>query len=256
MRHLPVEAIVADVLTNLRAGQANVALLSEDLFRYGGQGARCEPAVLIALLRRLRDLPGLGLMQVDHANLCSAARFSDAELRQVRDLLGGRSEFVWLNVGVETAVGALLAANGGTAKLGGAGAAGWGDFAVAQVRRLIAAGFFPLVSLVVGLPGETADDVARTRAWVSSFAGERLAIFPVIHAPIDGSRPPTLNRDHWRLMRESYAFNFRWIPRLFADQQRAAGVGWPRRALIQLLGRGQIAQWSALLAWRRWLAQP
>ena len=166
--------------------------LSEDLFRYGGQGARANPPALLELLRRLRQIPGLGAIQIDHANLCSLAQFSDEELAAVHALLVGptRCQYLWVNVGIETASGTLLRANGGRAKMGTASEGDWGEFCAAQVRRLCRAGFFPLLSLLLGLPGEREEDVRATLAWVRALSGERIAIFPVLYAPIDGSAGP------------------------------------------------------------------
>ncbi|MCD6360076.1 MAG: hypothetical protein J7M38_04365, partial [Armatimonadetes bacterium] len=43
MQHLPPETVVADARTNLSAGLRTIAVLSEDLCRYGGEGARVNP---------------------------------------------------------------------------------------------------------------------------------------------------------------------------------------------------------------------
>ena len=122
MEHLPADAILADVETNLSGGVTDVVLVTEDMFRYGGRGARTQPAALIALLERLRALPRVRLIQADHANIASAAQFSDEELAAVRRAMRGRraagTDYLWLNLGVETASGGLLAANGGRAQDG------------------------------------------------------------------------------------------------------------------------------------------
>ncbi|MFO7898318.1 MAG: hypothetical protein R6V58_04570 [Planctomycetota bacterium] len=255
MEHLPESTITADICTNLNAGQRDVCLVSEDLFRYGAQGAAPDPAALIALLERLRRFDGLGMIQTDHANLLSVSQFSDDELRTVRRLMVGDTgqEMPWLNVGVETAAGELLRANGGGAKMGPCPDDEWAALASRELRRLITAGFFPLASLVVALPGETGEQVRRTREWAESLADERLAIFPVLYAPTDGSpalRGRDLSREQWTLIRACYRINFRWIPRMYADSQRAAGVPAARRLLMQALGRGQAAVWRAQLAIR------
>ncbi|MFW6108105.1 MAG: hypothetical protein ACOC70_02775, partial [bacterium] len=245
----------ADVRTNLDAGQRHVCLVSEDLFRYGAQGAAAEPNALIALLERLRGLDGLGMIQTDHANLLSLSRFSDAELRAVRRLMVGDTgqQMPWLNVGVETAAGELLRASGGGAKMGSCPDGEWAGLAARELRRLIGAGFFPLASLVVALPGETDEHVRRTHAWVASLADEPLAIFPVLYAPTDGSptvRGRDLTREQWTLIRACYRINFTWIPRMYADSQRAAAVPAARRVLMQTLGRAQAALWRVQLATR------
>ncbi len=259
MSHLPAETILADAATNVAAGARSIALLSEDLFRYGGQGARANPPALLELLRRLRQIPGLGAIQIDHANLCSLAQFSDEELAAVHALLVGptRCQYLWVNVGIETASGTLLRANGGRAKMGTASEGDWGEFCAAQVRRLCRAGFFPLLSLLLGLPGEREEDVRATLAWVRALSGERIAIFPVLYAPIDGSAGPRasdLTRAHWELIRSCYRLNFRWVPRMYWDNQAAAGVPVGRRLLVQVLGRGQVVQWQSLFAWHAWRA--
>jgi len=141
--------------------------------------------------------------------------------------------------------------------MGTASEGDWGEFCAAQVRRLCRAGFFPLLSLLLGLPGEREEDVRATLAWVRALSGERIAIFPVLYAPIDGSAGPRasdLTRAHWELIRSCYRLNFRWVPRMYWDNQAAAGVPVGRRLLVQVLGRGQVVQWQSLFAWHAWRA--
>jgi radical SAM superfamily enzyme YgiQ (UPF0313 family) len=255
MVHLPAATILADAETNLAAGVTSLALIGEDVFRYGGAGSRCCPAALLGLLRQLRALPGLRLLQADHANIIAVAQFTDDELGELHRLFVGerRHDYLWLNLGVETASGSLLAANGGRAKMGPYPPEAWGDFSLAQVRRLVRAGFFPLVSLVLGMPGETPDDVERTARWVDQLRQERVAIFPLFYAPVDGQGPAfrtgQMTAAHWRLFRAAYRLNFRWVPRLLWDNQSGAGVGLARRLVLQALGRGQVVWWKLLLAW-------
>jgi radical SAM superfamily enzyme YgiQ (UPF0313 family) len=256
IQHLSPETILADVETNLAAGVTSTALIGEDIFRYGGEGRGVNPPALLDLMGRLRQQPGLRLIQTDHANVSSAAQFADDELRELHRLFvgDGRHDFVWLNLGVETAAGSLLAANGGRPKMGTAPPESWGEACREQVLRLIDAGFFPLVSLVLGLPGETPDDVEKTLRWVEHLADRRLAIFPLFYAPVDDREKAFQMRDmtraHWRLFRACYRLNFRWLPRLVWDNQAGAGAGLARRLLLQAMGRCQSAGWTALFAWR------
>jgi radical SAM superfamily enzyme YgiQ (UPF0313 family) len=263
MEHLPMDSILADAQTNLAFGVRDLVLVTEDLFRYGGQGPRARPAELIELLTRLRQsMPLTRLIQTDHANLCSAAQFNDEELAAVRREIVGdrrsgakrRHEFVWLNLGVETASGPLLAANGGRAKMAGVEPEAWGEFCEYQVRRLVRLGYFPLVSILFGLPGERPDDVERTLRWVERLAGERLAVFPLFHAPLSAGPAAfglqEMSAAHWRLFRACYDLNFRWVPRLLWDNQSAAGVPLWRRGALQALGRAQTLGWKCLFAVR------
>lgn len=259
MRHLPRETILADVDTNLAAGLTGIAFISEDMLRYGGTGARPDPEALLSLLRDIRAMPGVGLIQTDHANMVSVAAYSDEQLRELRELMVGETgcRFPWLNLGVETPCGELLARNG-SAKLGDVDPAAWGDFCATELRRLIAAGFMPMASLIMCLPGETEAHVRAALDWVESLADEPLTIFPVLYAPIDGAAPPdraALTRLHWRLLQRCYDINFREVPRMLWDNQAAVGTPLLPRIALQVLGRGRIVQWRSLFAWHRWRAR-
>jgi radical SAM superfamily enzyme YgiQ (UPF0313 family) len=253
MVHLPPATILSDVRTNVQAGVANIAAISEDFFRYGATGTRVNPEALMSLLADIGQVRGLGLIQIDHANIASIAQFSDEQLARVHRLLvrDRPHRYLWVNVGVETASGELLKSSGSAGKLAGTPADGWGQLCADQVRRLCAVGLFPMVSLIIGLPGETDSHVRQTLAWVRSLSNLRISVFPMLHAPIDGAAPPdprALKPLHWELVRTCYDLNFRWIPRMYWDNQTAAGERLLRRLMLQILGRGQVLQWKALFA--------
>lgn len=257
MAHLPIETVLADARTNLSAGLQAVALLSEDILRYGARGLRVEPARVIDLLRRLRECDGLRFIQADHAGIRSVGGFTDAQLAEVAGLLAPDASpgTAWVNVGVETASGRLMQAAGCTPKMGGIPPERWGEHCSTQLHRLSDAGFTPMASLVVGLPGESAEDIRQTLEWVRSLRGMRVTVFPVLYAPRDGSAPirrSDLHRLHWQLIRECYGFNFRWVPTLFSSNQALGGVGAFKRGLLQAMGLGQAALWRVLLAYRQW----
>ncbi len=261
MVHLPPQTVLADVQTNVSAGLHNVAVLSEDFFRYGADGLNAQPETLIALLRSIRQIPQVRLIQLDHANVLSVARYDDRQLTTLHDLLVGRdvARSVWVNLGVETASGELLRQIGGTGKMRGSETADWGGFCAEQVRRLCRAGFFPMVSVMIGLPGERDEHLQQTLDWVRRMSDERIAVFPVIFAPVDGTPPldpRRLRPLHWSLIRTCYRLNFRWVPWIYSDNQQAAGVPWLRRTALQCLGRGQVWQWKLLFAWHAWRARP
>ena len=162
--------------------------------------------------------------------------------------------YTWLNLGVESASGELLVANGCRGKMGPCEPEEWGEFCLQQVRRLVKAGFFPLVSLMIGLPGERPEDVAKTIQWVSHLRDERAAVFPLLYAPTDDrSRrfgAGDMSAAHWRLFRACYRLNFQWVPRLCWDNQSAAGVSLRRRLTLQGMGRVRAAWWRALFTWK------
>jgi radical SAM superfamily enzyme YgiQ (UPF0313 family) len=260
MIHLPPNTILADVETNVAAGTTNIALLSEDFFRYGADGMKADPDTVLSLVRSIRQIPQVRLIQIDHASVASVAQYDDSQLQAIHDLLVGQNpqRYLWVNLGVETASGELLKHIGATAKCKRTESEPWGDFCARHLRRLCHARFFPMASLVIGLPDERDEHLQETLAWVESLGGQRISIFPVLYAPVDGSTPLDprhLRPLHWSLIRACYRLNFRWVPWFYRDNQAAAGVPFARRMALQLLGYGQIVQWKALLAWHQWRAQ-
>lgn len=252
MTDLPLETILSDARTNLAAGLRGIAALSEDLLRFGARGVRCNPPAVLGLLEELAALPGLELIQADHCNVCSVAQFTGSELTRLRALLAGRHpRRPWVNLGVETASGRLLRDTGGAAKMGATPDEGWGVYCHEQVLRLLDAGFTPMVSLVLGLPAETPEDLRQTLDWVRALRGRPLTIYPVLYAPLPGDPAPRLTPEHWQVMREAYEFNFQHMPALIWGDQSAAGSAAAKRVALQAMGRGQVVLWRHLLRRRQ-----
>ena len=121
------------------------------------------------------------------------------------------------------------------------------------IRRLADACFVPMVSLILGLPGETPAHVQRTIELIRKWQDLRVVVFPIFYAPVRPDDRPfgldNMTEAHWMLFRTAYAMNFRWIPGMFADNHRAASAPLWRRAFIQYAGRMQTLQWK-LRFWR------
>ncbi len=254
--HLPIEQIVADARTNIAGGAAAISLIAEDLFRYGAGGAKPECSRLMEMLAAVRAAEGLRMIQVDHANVSSVAQMNISELREINRLLrvSPRHRHVWVNLGVETASGELMAANGLAGKISPFGAVDWPELCNTAVRRLIEAGFMPMASLILGLPGETPGHLRQTMDLIERWAGLPMVAFPIFYVAVRPEERPfeisRMSELHWRLFSTCYDFNFRWIPPLIADNQRAAAAPRSRRLFIQMAGRGQKLQWK----WRLWRA--
>jgi hypothetical protein len=257
MAHLPVETILADLEANIRNRVTVVVSGSEDFFRYGGTTLQVNFERLHGLLTAMKQLPELSFMQIDHGNISSVLQLSEGQLREIRDLLTWRepTDYLWVNMGIESANGHLVHANG-KGKIAPFDPANWEDMIKEATVRMNQAGFFPVFSVILGLPGETPDDIARTLKLVNWLATQRAVVFPIFHEPVlfeDARRGVPLRLDRLRLDQLAlytacYEVNFRWVPRLYADNQRAGGVPRWKRSLIQLLGRVEVGSWRRTFA--------
>lgn len=252
MIHIPIDIVASDVERNVERGVTSICALSEDFFRYGSTSKEpVNPPVLKSLIRRLREVKPLKLIQLDHTNVISVAQYSDDDLREVHDLLvqGQRHDYLWVNLGVETASGELLDMNQKGGKIRPFKPAEWGELCDQQIRRLIKTGYFPLVSLIMGLPGETPEHVEKTVRWIENLYHERLVIFPIFYSPVIPGLGHHFTIEemtpmHWRLFRLAYNLNFKWIPKMYWDNQTGAGASLFRRLFIQFTGQFQILQWK------------
>ena len=248
MSHLPHDTILADLQTNVSAGFTSVVSGSEDFFRYGATSGKVNFEALRSLLEEMRQIDGLGFMQIDHGNISSVLQYEDDQLREIRRLLtwSEPSDYLWVNMGIESANGRLVVANG-SGKIAPFDPDDWGDMVRQTADKMVRTGFYPVFSVVLGLPGETPDDVADTLKLVKELVAKNVVIFPIFYEPQTASSEAfsvaAMTADHLELYTVCYENNFRRVPDLFWDNQRAGGVSWFKRALLQLLGKTEVRAW-------------
>ena len=252
MTHLSHDTILADIETNVANGAGSVVSSSEDFFRYGSVGVKPDFDKLCDLLEKIRKIKGLSFMQIDHGNITSVLQLTDEQLSQIRKLLTwpAKTDYLWVNMGAESANGNLVAANC-PGKIAPFRPDDWEDMVRAAAEKMTRNGFFSVFSIVLGLPGETPDDIARTQKLVEYLGTKRAVIFPVFYEPLSADEIrrdqrftlAKMRSDHLELYKSCYEINFRQVPRLFWDNQRAGGVSWVKRALMQVLGKCEVASW-------------
>ncbi len=248
MVHLPQDTILSDIETNVARGLTSVVSGSEDFFRYGANGSKINFDSLHKLLTEMKNINGLSFMQIDHANISSVLQMSDHQLKEIRTLLQWKknSNYLWINMGVESANGNLVAANS-AGKIHPFDPSNWEDMVKDAVARLSRTGYFPVLSIILGLPGETENDVDRTIQLVKDISRQSAVVFPIFYEPVLPNEPrftlECMSAKHLELYTMCYEINFSHVPKMYWDNQRAGGVPWLQRALVRLLGKTEVRAW-------------
>ena len=249
MAHIPLDTILSDLETNAAARITSVVTGSEDFFRYGSDSIKPDFDKLYSLLAAVRKIRGLSFIQIDHANVTSVMQLTDEQLREIRKLmtLNKKADFLWVNMGIESANGHLVAANC-PGKIRPYRPEDWEQIIRRTTEKIFRAGFFPVYSIILGLPGETRDDIARTLELVKYLGSRNAVVFPIFYEPLNPEHArftiENMLQCHLELYRTCYEINFRMVPKLYWDNQRAGNVSLLKRMLIQLFGKIEMAGWK------------
>lgn len=191
LRSIPVEDVLEDLRVNVRHGIDRVALHAEDIFRYGDvAGFRVDEDAVLGLFDAALALPGIRSVGASHATLGGALSHPGL-LPRLSRLLGlgrpGRPAHGAFQIGIETGSRRLAKLHLGM-KAAPFAADDWPEVVCQGAATLWENRFYAAYTLVVGLPGETDEDVADTIRLVRQLRRWPSLIFPLFHVPMEPRR--------------------------------------------------------------------
>jgi len=221
VRHRPLEKILADARVNLQSGQKDLILHSEDVLTYGSSGMVPSEEKILELVLRVKDL---GPHTLDFSHLSLATIHQNQELiRKISGAVGIGSDQKYMSawIGIETGSCRILEMHMPRKALPG-DIENWPEMVRDCYRLFDEQSWLPVASLVLGLPGETADDVAQTIDLVESLMSYTGLILPLFFTTISGTKLGGIKgfgRDdalpeHWQLVGLCLEYNLRHLKKL------------------------------------------
>lgn len=220
LRSLPLEKIREEMRVNAVAG--HLLLHAEDVLRYGASGVLPEEEKVVALFR---EVARTGIdASASHAAFASVAS-APSLVQKITEILGVGSRqkpFFGVQMGIETGSPSLIEKYM-RGKALPFKPEEWPEVVVEAHRILADQHWVPCSTLVMGLPGETREDVERTRELVERLAEFRSLIVPLFFVPLGslgGERFFTakeMGEEHWKLYAACLRHDFRWVGSLARD---------------------------------------
>ena len=161
-RCLSIEHILEEVKVNLRAGRRPL-LHAEDVLGYKARAFNVNKEAVISLFRTVMNYPGVDSIALSHFALSSVADAPEVieELSRVIGLTGKHGSWLSGQTGLETGSPRLIRTHM-RGKCKPFSSEDWPQVVVDAFQILADNFWVPVATLIIGLPGETDDDVELT----------------------------------------------------------------------------------------------
>jgi radical SAM superfamily enzyme YgiQ (UPF0313 family) len=224
---VPLEKVMREVeITSREAGRkgANITLVTEDLFLYGAKDKTFVPneEAVLKLLRSVASVPNVKCIQPSHMSLAPVVN-KPKMIQQAAEVLIEHSwylhdgkKIVTAETGIET----------GSVRLMRKYMAGkmlpykpeqWQEIVTQAFGILNDNDWYPLATLIVGLPEETEADVADTLSLMDDLRDFNAFYVPLFFVPLEdcllmnkkGAEYNELNKMRWEFLTRCWEYNVR-----------------------------------------------
>ncbi|RLF08964.1 MAG: radical SAM protein [Thermoprotei archaeon] len=249
LRHRPLDDILADVEVNVRFGKRTICLHAEDALRYGGTALEVKADKVVELFKKVLGVPGVENVGISHAALSSIASHPKL-VEELSELLGlTKTRWMGYQTGIETGSPRLMERHM-YMKPYPFKPKDWPEVVEQSFAISVDNNWIPCATLIINLPGETADDVMDTVELVERLKPYKSFIVPLLYVPPPGSKDHKAMRmledagpHHWELYRVVLEHNLKWLVELADDYSSYLGplagafIRWLARAIKVYVSR-------------------
>ncbi len=247
IRYQSLEKILEEVKVNVwTQRKRGVILHAEDVLRYKANGFIPNEEEVLKLFTEVRKItPDIG---ISHFALASVVAKPDL-IKHLSEFLGvGSSTLPWYSgqAGIETGSPELAHAHlAGKAKP--FDVRDWPNIVREAFQILKDNKWVPCGTLIMGAPGETNEDVTKTKALVEDLIEYKSLIVPLFFVPIGNLSnekfftAKDMTSEHWKLFAACWRHNLRWFEPLITEHFKMRRISRPKRTAVQVLKR--YAEW-------------
>ncbi len=231
VRHRPLENILEDARVNLQNGQKDLILHSEDVLTYGSKGMVTNEEKVLKLVKSVKQL-GPHTLDFSHMSLATAHQNQNL-IRKVSEVVGIGSDQKYMSawIGIETGSCRILEMHMPRKALPG-NTGDWPEIVRDCYRLFGEESWLPVASLVLGLPGEEAEDVLKTIDLVESLKDYTGLMLPLFFTTISGTKLGGIRGfgkdnalpEHWQLVGLCLEYNLKHLKtlhRLYSERMSA-----------------------------------
>ena len=225
---VPLEKIMQEVALTTADGCDHITLVTEDLFLYGSKDQKFVPNknAVVKLVKSVANYPGVKSIQASHMSLAPAVH-NPQMVKELAEILIERS---WYSFGKKEIITAETGIETGSTRLMKKYMAGkMLPFKPEQWQEIVANAFgilndnnwYPLATLIIGLPDEKEEDVLQTLELMDKLKGYNAFYVPLFFVPLEncvlmnkkGAEMDSLSQVRWDLFIKCWEYNIRlWKP--------------------------------------------
>lgn len=225
---VPMDKIMKEVALSVAQGSDHITLITEDLFLYGSKESRFIPnrEAVVKLCKSLADYPGVKSIQAAHMSL--APVYHDPKMiQQLAEILIEKPSYSFSKKPIITAETGIETGSPRLMKKYMAGKMlpfqpeQWQDVVTNAFGILNDNDWFPLATLIIGLPDEKEEDMLQTLELMDKLKDYNAFYVPLFFVPLEncvlmkqkGAEMDSLSKARWDFFIKCWEYNVKiWKP--------------------------------------------
>ncbi len=225
---VPLDKIMKEVALSVAQGSDHITLITEDMFLYGAKDPRFVPnrEAVVKLFKTVADYPGVKSIQAAHMSL--APVWHDPKMiRELAEILIDKS---WYSFDKKPIITAETGIETGSSRLMKKYMAGkmlpfqpeqWQEVVTQAFGILNDNDWYPLATLIIGLPDEKEEDMLQTLELMDKLKGYNAFYVPLFFVPLEncvlmkqkGAEMDSLSKARWDFFIKCWEYNIKiWKP--------------------------------------------